>query len=362
MVNKKPAFIIVFALIFVGGLIYPVPKVFATTGGGTATIGLDGGAQGASATVVQSTSHIFTTVLTIPGAGMTLGAASPTFTIPTGFTAPNLHSVAIAGLVVADGQWSVVANGGGCTVDSSPLSSTTVSSGQVITVDITADCASGNTITLTYKGTSAITMGATALTVSTADAGDPGPVTALIAGSPTITVTVAPTATPTATPTPTPTSTSSSFATSSGGGSVFCPELNVEIVSPIIVDLRRISSTSIFLSWGPYSGVNMFNVQYGPTNGNWLYNTDVTGFSTTINDLPANTPIWFRVGARSDCTIGIYGKAKFVGGPKLPNTGFAPQSTFPWYVIPAKILSIPFTASNILVSVLNTSSWRWRRS
>lgn len=159
----------------------------ATTGGGTATIAVDGGSQVAGVTVAQSTSHKFSTVLTIPGAGMTLGAASPTFTIPTGFTAPTLHAVANSGLVDADGKWSVVAIG--CTVDSAPTSLTTVASGQVITVDITADCANGNTITLTYKGTSAIAMGATALTVSTADAGSTGPVTPLIAGSPTITVT-----------------------------------------------------------------------------------------------------------------------------------------------------------------------------
>lgn len=188
---KKISFILTVALILAGIFIgYKV--VQAATGGGTATIAVDGGSQGAGVTVVQSTSHIFTAVLTINVSGMTLGAASPTFTIPTGFTAPNLHAVATAGDVNADGKWSVVAGGpGGCTVDSAPGSLTTVASGQTITVDITADCAATNTITLTYQGTSSITMGATALTVSTADAGDPGPVTPLIAGSPTITVTAA---------------------------------------------------------------------------------------------------------------------------------------------------------------------------
>ncbi len=329
-------------LILICSFTFLVPKVLATTGGGTATIGVDGGAQGANVTVVQSTSHTFTTVLTIPGAGMTLGAASPTFTIPTGFTAPTTHAVANSGLVNADGKWSVVASGGGCTVDSSPVSSTTVASGQVITVDVTADCAAGNTITLTYEGTSATAMGATALTVSTADAGDPGPVTALIAGSPTITVTVAPTPTPgptpTASPAPTSTSTSSSASTSGGDGTtaIFCPSLNINIVSPVILDARRVSPTSIFLSWGPYSGINTFNIQYGPTNGNWLYSTDVTGFSTTINSLPANTPMWFRVGARSACTIGIYGNPKLIGGPGLPDTGFAPNTTI-LYIIPPSI-------------------------
>ncbi|MFZ2187771.1 MAG: hypothetical protein WAV46_04070 [Candidatus Moraniibacteriota bacterium] len=192
---KKLSFIVIVTLVLAGGFASSVPKVLAATGGGTATIAKDGGAQGAGVTVVQSTSHIFTTVLTINSSGMTLGAASPTFTIPTGFTAPTLHAVATTNDVDADGKWSVVAAAGsgtgGCTVSSDPASSITVASGQVITVDITADCAFNNIITLTYKGTSAVAMGATALTVSTADAGDPGPVHALLAGSPTITVTAA---------------------------------------------------------------------------------------------------------------------------------------------------------------------------
>ena len=115
--------------------------------------------------------------------------------------------------------------------------------------------------------------------------------------------------------------------------SVFCPALNTQIVSPIILESRRVGPTSIFVSWGPYSGVNIFNVQYGTENGKWLYNTDVTGFSTTINNLPANQPIWVRVGARSDCTMGIYGQSKLVGGPVLPGTGFAPRkNNILWYL------------------------------
>ena len=120
---------------------------------------------------------------------------------------------------------------------------------------------------------------------------------------------------------------------SSGVESVFCPALNTQIVSPIILESRRVGPTSIFVSWGPYSGVNIFNVQYGTENGKWLYNTDVTGFSTTINNLPANQPIWVRVGARSDCTMGIYGQSKLVGGPVLPGTGFAPRkNNILWYL------------------------------
>jgi len=347
---KKIGFIVIVALVLVCGFVFPIPKVLAATGGGTATIAVDGGSQGAGVTVVQSTTHIFTTVLTIDTNGMTLGASSPTFTIPTGLTAPTTHAVATPGLVNADGQWSVVANGGGCAVDSSPVSSTTIASGQVITVDITADCAAGNTITLTYRGTSAITMGATALTVSTANAGDTSPVTPLIAGSPTITVTaaVAPTPTPTSSTTTSPASSavfSASLTSLSSGGVVSalsaknCP--NLKYVIPIIVKSKRHSPTSVFISWGPYSGINTFSVRYGLTNGNWAWNTNVTGFSTTIESLPLNQPIWIQVAATDGCSIGTYGDAKLIGEPSLPNTGFAPQDDNNlWYIILAVISSL----------------------
>jgi hypothetical protein len=61
------------------------------------------------------------------------------------------------------------------------------------------------------------------------------------------------------------------------------------------------------------------------TNGEWLYNTNVTGFSTTINDLPSNQSVWIQIAARNSCSIGIYGEPKLIGEPSLPNTGFAPN-------------------------------------
>jgi hypothetical protein len=115
--------------------------------------------------------------------------------------------------------------------------------------------------------------------------------------------------------------------TSAGGSSSSCPPLDPQTVAPSILESRRVSSTSIFLSWGPYSGTDLFNVRYGMTDNNFLYNTDVTGFSTTINNLPVNQPIWVSIAARSSCIIGNYGPAKLIGGPGLPNTGFAPQSS-----------------------------------
>lgn len=104
----------------------------------------------------------------------------------------------------------------------------------------------------------------------------------------------------------------------------YCPPISNLAVTPTIIESRRVSPTSIFLSWGPYSGINTFNVRYGPSNGNWLYNVDVTGMSTNINDLPANQPMWFEVAVRNECQIGEYGPAKLAGGPILPNTGFEP--------------------------------------
>lgn len=130
------------------------------------------------------------------------------------------------------------------------------------------------------------------------------------------------TPTPTLTLTPTPTPTDSPSANSSIGGSSICPAFIYQI--PIIIGSKRVSPTSISITWGPYSGTDTFNVRYGVTNGDWLYNTDVAGFSTTINALPANQPIWIQVAARNNCSIGTYGDPLFVGGPSLPNTGFGP--------------------------------------
>lgn len=122
--------------------------------------------------------------------------------------------------------------------------------------------------------------------------------------------------------------------TTSVPASPYCPTISNQIIAPIIIESRRVDSDSIFISWGPYSGTDTFNVEYGYENGKWLYNTNVTGFSTTINALHPNQPIWVRVTARNNCTIGTYGPAKLVGGSGLPSTGFGPaqSSAIPWYV------------------------------
>lgn len=153
-----------------------------------------------------------------------------------------------------------------------------------------------------------------------------------------------PTPTPSPTPTPTPTSSSSSSSSSpsssdgsSSAGNTAYPVLASTVIAPTILESRRIDADSLFISWGPYSGVDTFNIQYGHENGKWLYNTDTTGFSITINDLPPNQSIYVRVAARNTGMIGNYGEAKFVGGQQVsvinpnvlgvsyPNAGFAPR-------------------------------------
>lgn len=137
-----------------------------------------------------------------------------------------------------------------------------------------------------------------------------------------------PTPTPTPTATPTTASAVSLALSSAGNSSVYCEDLNEQVVPPSIIESRRVDADSILISWAPYSGVNTFNVQYGTENGKWLHNTDVTGFSTTINNLPANLPIWVRIAARNNCMLGNYGQSKLVGGPNLPDAGFAPSGYF----------------------------------
>jgi hypothetical protein len=130
--------------------------------------------------------------------------------------------------------------------------------------------------------------------------------------------------------------TTSSSSSSPSTGTSECIASEITTV-PVIIESRRVSPTSIFISWGPYAGINTFNVEYGLTSGSRPYNVSVTGFSTTINGLPANQPIWVQVSATNNCAIGTYGPSVLVGGPSLPNTGFAPHNNnIPWY-IPAGI-------------------------
>jgi len=103
-------------------------------------------------------------------------------------------------------------------------------------------------------------------------------------------------------------------------------------------------------------------VQYGYENGKWLFNTKVSGFSTTINDLPANQSIWIQVAATDNCAVGSYGTAVLVGGtpktnspgfpntgnPLLPNTGIGPDDkNIPLSV--AILVSIALLASGSMI-------------
>lgn len=126
---------------------------------------------------------------------------------------------------------------------------------------------------------------------------------------------------------------SSTSSSGSSGGSSSCPVLDTTLIVPSIIESRRVDADSIFISWGPYQGTDKFIVQYGLENGKFIYSTNVTGFSTTLNGLPSNQPIWVRVAAKNDCSIGKFGDSKFVGGPLLPNTGRVAQETnFPWQI------------------------------
>jgi hypothetical protein len=153
---------------------------------------------------------------------------------------------------------------------------------------------------------------------------------------------VAPTPTPTPTTTPTPTvaptasTTTTTSSTESKTSSTPCPPLDEGIVTPDIIESRRVDENSIYISWGPYSGTDEYIVSFGPTDGDWLYSTDVTGFSTTLSSLPTNQSMWVRVAARNYCQIGEYGPSKQIGvvarqsspglpdtgSPRLPDTGF----------------------------------------
>src|SRR3990170_890272 len=155
---------------------------------------------------------------------------------------------------------------------------------------------------------------------------------------------------------------SSTSTSTSNPDSSSCPPISNQVVSPSIIESRRVDADSIFISWGPYSGTDRFNVRYGPTNGNWLYNTDVTGFSTTINALSPNQPIWIQVAARNDCSIGTYGEAKLIGGggqvlgastDTLAATGSNDQ--FVRYIVASTVALLVFLLGKVLLRGNETS-------
>lgn len=127
-------------------------------------------------------------------------------------------------------------------------------------------------------------------------------------------------------------SSSSTSSSTNAPASQVCP--NLSCVTPLILESRRVDADSIFLSWGPYAGIDTFIIRYGLENGNWLYSTTVTGFSTTLNDLPPNQPIWVLISPTDNCSIGPCGEARLVGGPMLPNTGVGATKQYaPWLML-----------------------------
>lgn len=145
------------------------------------------------------------------------------------------------------------------------------------------------------------------------------------------------TPTPTVTPTPTPSSSSTSSSTSASGVPASCPTSGITTV-PTITEAIRVSPTSVSLSWGPDAGLKDFVVQYGFQNGDWQFSTNVSGFSTTLGNLPVNQPLWVRVAATDGCIVGTYSLPVLVGGtpgvgsgnpliPLFPETGIAPDDS-----------------------------------
>jgi hypothetical protein len=240
-------------------------------------------------------------------------------------------------LITASASKVVLTNGAqACNVYWQVGSSTTLGTGStlvgnVITLTSITDDGSSTVLGRLLARNGAVTLSRTTVSKQTC---------AGVTPTPTLTTTPTPTITLTTTPS------SSSNISSINSSYESCPPLNDAIATPIVIESKRIDADSIFIKWGPYSGVNTFNVQYGFENGNWLYNFDTTDFSATINNLHPNQPIWVRIANRNDCFIGTYGESKLVGGPGMPNTGFAPKNNKILWCISLGILT---GASVILV-------------
>ncbi len=147
-----------------------------------------------------------------------------------------------------------------------------------------------------------------------------------------------------------PNSSSSSENSSSGSvmGASPCTPTDIKTI-PTVIDTKRLSPTSVSANWGPYEGMNTFIVEYGLADGKWDYNTKVTGFNTTLNDLPPNQPIWIHVAATDDCAVGPFGgSVEAPTTPRMPNTGFAPQEEIPLWLM---VIPLTLFASSCIFAV-----------
>lgn len=151
-----------------------------------------------------------------------------------------------------------------------------------------------------------------------------------LAPTPTVTPTTTPTVTTTVTPTPTSTDGGGGGGGNGGGdgGSIGgCPPGEITAI-PVLISSTRISPTSINLTWGPFQGYSNFIIEYGTSSTNLTFSTRVSGFTTTLNDLPANTPIWVRIAITDDCDTGPFSSTVLVGQltPALPFVPLFPDT------------------------------------
>ena len=190
---------------------------------------------------------------------------------------------------------------------------------------------------------------------STCDTECPTPTPECDTGCPTPTPepTATPTPEPTSAPTPTPAPTSGGDGGSStSNGSSACIPSDIK-TTPRIIDYKRINPNTVYVSWGPYEGLNTFIVEYGFKKDSFPYNSKVTGFSTRINDLPTGQQVYVRVAATDNCVIGNYGPVAPTGEVLgLPSTGFGPKNPISWALAISGILSMGTFA------VLSKKKWK----
>ncbi|MEI7512345.1 MAG: hypothetical protein WCK01_02695 [Candidatus Uhrbacteria bacterium] len=171
---KRAISIILLVAIFVGMGDFGRLNIAQAKGSGdAANLYLDGAPSGLEAVVAKQTSHLYRVELTVGQYGIAADADSPTFTIPTGFTAPHANGGATvptnSSEVNVDGEWFVEASGGTCAV----AMGTSGASGQVITVDVTGNCPLSGAqegtgiINFYYKGISSTVAGPTELAIFT---------------------------------------------------------------------------------------------------------------------------------------------------------------------------------------------------
>ena len=79
------------------------------------------------------------------------------------------------------------------------------------------------------------------------------------------------------------------------------------------LELTALANQRVRLNWSTVAGATHYVIQYGPSDGNWLYGVPNTGLTTSyiVSDLPPGQRAYFQVAGVNDCAIGPWSPSRY---------------------------------------------------